>query len=444
MIRRLRCVLLLSLLGGAAVGQVTGVADAVSAPSGLRTLGGSTAIVWSEHVPAFKLWRLDAAGPGVSVAPIKPPAQLLVYLKKAYPPLAVGDYDNDSIVGVETQGDEIRVAWIEDLPQTEAEREKSDYVPQAFVQASSADLGVTWRVDRSPFRSTMGVYWFYMYAATDDQHAWWMTASDPGAGQLPEILFRTADGGRTWKQADGYAGSDDSHGMPIGNNGGQILVPKDATHAWFISTCAGCDYGAFLNAAYTDDGGQSWQAAKLPQQYPECTQCYPSDITRAPRAAGDCFDVSLRPPGDDGDHRRIVPVHFCSYDGGHTWDKPLPGMTVQPKEGFHFREGWCGQMTYARGYPELGMTVDFVERPADDGHKTDWVEERLLETRDGGHTWVHVMPELKESITRISSLQASGDVVWLMLDEGANARILLSRDRGVTWQKVLSPAAVPK
>jgi len=432
MIRRFSFALFLTfaLTFCAASGQMPGTDLAVKSPSGLRALGAKDAVVWSITGSHFNLWRLDAAGTGVVTTALPLPAELTRHLKSQTPDDTEDDY---GFVNVEAQGGEIRLLWFEDVPQSDAEFEKRGDFPALIVQASSTDLGVTWRVDRTPFRSWAGLEMVYDYAVVDAQHAWLLGAGEPGAGQLPEELFRTADGGRTWKEADG----DEAHGAPpIGRNGGQLLAAKDATHAWFIATCAGCEDDAFLAAAYTDDGGRRWNSAKLVQHYPECANCYPSAISRASSTAGDCFDVNLTPM-DENDHRTSIPVHFCSYDGGHTWEKPLRGMTVSPKGGFTFHEGWCDWVVYAQGDPELGMTGDFVHTPADAQHKTDWSEERLIETRDGGHTWLPILPELKEGITPVRSLQAKGDLVWLMLSDGPGGRILLSRDHGVTWSSIV-------
>jgi len=431
MIRRfsLGVLLTLALTVCAEARQMPGADVAVKSPSGLRALGSTEAVVWSLKGAHFKLWQLDAAGPAIVTKVLPVPAELTQHLKSQTPDETE---DDAGYVDVETQGVEIRLLWFEDVPQSDADHEKSNDFPELLVQASSADLGVTWRVDRSPFRTSGGAEWVYKYEAVDAQHAWLLGAGEPGAGQLPEELFRTVDGGRTWKLAEGDSYE---HGPPIGSNGGQILAVKDADHAWFIATCAGCDEDAFLSATATEDGGKSWKPAKLMQHYPECTNCYPMNITRSPVAAGDCFDVDLRPM-DEGDKRQSVPEHFCSLDGGRTWEKPQVGLTVRPKEGFSYGGDLSSWATYAKGAPELGVTVDSKEKPADAQHKTEWYEQKLMETRDGGVTWSPILPELRASLTPIRGLEARGRNVWLMLSEGAGAKILHSRDRGATWELV--------
>jgi photosystem II stability/assembly factor-like uncharacterized protein len=123
----------------------------------------------------------------------------------------------------------------------------------------SADAGKTWKEAKTPPQFPKG----HPQAV---KHVFWLTpghASQPGvwyAGTSPQGLFRSEDGGATWAGVDGFNDhprrkewcGGDQDGTPDGPKMHSVLVdPRDAAHM-YIGMSSG---GVFES----NDGGADWR-----------------------------------------------------------------------------------------------------------------------------------------------------------------------------------------
>lgn len=82
-------------------------------------------------------------------------------------------------------------------------------------------------------------------------------ALEPGAGNQGKLLYRSSDGGRSWRQLGGRADTFFNLRTPIPDGGyALLLTASDANHAYLAE-----QRGTLLQ---TSDGGRRWQAAPLP------------------------------------------------------------------------------------------------------------------------------------------------------------------------------------
>jgi photosystem II stability/assembly factor-like uncharacterized protein len=137
---------------------------------------------------------------------------------------------------------------------------------------TSTDLGATWT------RSSEGL----AYAADDPPiKAVWSLAPGSGclhAGVQPAGLFRSDDGGRSWRHVAGLRDHPSRADWQPGGGGlilhSLVAHPEDERQLWVGISAAG--------VFHTEDGGATWQARNrgtradfLPegQRYPEHGQC---------------------------------------------------------------------------------------------------------------------------------------------------------------------------
>ncbi len=135
-------------------------------------------------------------------------------------------------------------------------------------QAESADEGHTWRVYQSTLlepggdASEVGQCRF-----VDRQHGWMLLFGEPGAGQLPEMLVTTADGGHTWQTVADWTHYGPGK-APLGRDGAQSLVVRSATVASLVVS-RNLENESPVEVARTEDGGYTWIDTPI-SQAPSC------------------------------------------------------------------------------------------------------------------------------------------------------------------------------
>ena len=209
-------------------------------------------------------------------------------------------------------------------------------------------------------------------------------------------IFRTTDGGRTWK----LIGLDQTGSAPYGS-----IVFVDKLDGWMFDTHDGVQV--------THDGGHHWELTALANE-----------------------DASIT---------SLVPV------GRSVWVLSHPYCETEPTCTFHLSisSDGGGAWRQARGVPDLkGYGAELVRTDATHAYISTWSAggsepDLLFSTSDGGRTWTRRKNPC--SISYDHSIAAFGSSsVWLMCgsEPGAGQQLkelFRSSDGGVHWIKEASP-----
>ncbi|MDQ3870844.1 MAG: exo-alpha-sialidase [Chloroflexota bacterium] len=275
----------------------------------------------------------------------------------------------------------------------------------------SDDLGTTWT------HSSEGLT--YGDEGPSLRTAWNVTPADGAvyAGVEPAGLFRSEDGGQTWRHVEGLRRHPSCPEWQPGNGGlclhSIVPHPGDRDRMWVGISAVG--------TFYTEDGGESWEtrnrgvrAEFAPERYPEFGQCV-HKLVMAPDTP-----------------ERLYQQNHCgvyrSEDGGATWREITAGlpsdfgfpMVVHPRD----RES-------AFVIPLNG---------AEEGRYMPDASAAVWRTEDAGASWVRLdrgLPQehayvgvLREAMA-IDSLEPAG--VYFGTSTG---EVYGSADEGASWRLV--------
>lgn len=319
------------------------------------------------------------------------------------------------------------------------------------------DGGVTWEVV-TPAGALRGAEVRVVAFFMDAQHAWVAFTRPPYTHDQPVFIWRTSDGGDTWKESAlqmsnlmmefftvGQIGFlDELHGWLLAHLGAgmshdyvALLTTSDGgaswryvvdpeknnlpmscykDSAWFLNeqtgfitgTCGGVIYGLYFYS--TPDGGETWNLLNLPAPA-ETPDAFTSQavvcLGQNLRGSGTTVQLLVRCYNPDAakDHRWL----YTSADGGTTWKSSLlPGS-------------W-GELAFQ------GKNLSwYFAQPAPD----QTAGTKVYLTRDGGQTW-----------RQISTVNWNGPATFVdekhgwvvaMTPEGESA-LVHTRDGGVTWE----------
>ena len=238
----------------------------------------------------------------------------------------------------------------------------------------TADGGLTWK-DLTPAEPTPAnpqtpkkAIGFFM----DAQKAWVAFYGSDTTPPSQDYVWYTTDGGATWNYS----------GLTEPALYSESYVPTDlsfadAQHGWMMA-----HVGAGMNHDYyallaTTDGGATWKTLISPQGDNSGTQgCYKSglvfDSTQAGWMTVDCHGVVA------------IPYFFKTQDGGAAWTSVnLPAPSSAPNM-FNSNQSAC-DMTPATFLSATG--VDLVLDCSDFTTNPSTKQSFLYETTDGGSSW---------------------------------------------------------
>ncbi len=296
----------------------------------------------------------------------------------------------------------------------------------------TADGGRTWtsaawpqgsgpaEVRIGPAMVGMGLGGFKGPVFLDSANVWWLMAR-PGPSPGPVALWRSGDGGRMWTQlaASGIP-NDQLVGLPtfVDQLRGAIVVVAPST------------LNAWLSLLTTRDGGDTWQAATLPEPMVAGVHLAapdPQDVVLlahdgrlvlslnllpAAVAAG-----SIGPPGDVLNHA-IVHWSSLSKDGGQTWTP----WAIEPATNF--------------------VTADMAIFD-DKGHMQLADDRWLWTSTDYGRTWQGRSLPLPKNVHAVGVLAARADGLVIAGWRGpripGDLVLLGSRDSGAHWTEIPLP-----
>lgn len=272
----------------------------------------------------------------------------------------------------------------------------------------------------------------------DQEHGWLLARYDAAMGSEADEVFRTTDGGLTWKGLatsvpQAGANEDTTKSLPFAGikNG---FVFSDSANGWL----SGFTHGDGIFFCQTTDGGVSWNLKGL-------------TVPRGYSAAGGSVgsDPPVFFPGQAG----VLPVEFrggttpalvfyLTTDNGQNWQattpvpssrEPFRGFQIAVADAVHayVSDGYAlfysadGMRTFTPVATDLDLAnlsqLDFIS------FSTGWaiVDGNLWKTTDSGHTW-------KQTGSRFAGRTAA--------EAGMNLNGAAFRNRGdlaFTWQGIL-------
>lgn len=276
----------------------------------------------------------------------------------------------------------------------------------------TTDGGQTWRQTEIPLASDDRALCWGALTFTDERHGWLIAVNSQH--NSPAELYATTDGGAAWSQ---IASTDDAH-LPCG---GRISF-RDPTTGWMVGNLGG--NGSSPSILYrTQDGGRTWreQDLKPPPGYPKSTigvgdppvffsggeGMLTVTYWPEPQSPNETLLYFTRDGGQTWQSRPSLSpwgiVDFLNADEGWYWpwessDSPTaPPNTPVKGRLYHTTDGG---KTWASIEPDQNLKhflgqglnisqLDFINS------RTGWAllsSSKLLKTTDGGDSWTTADP----------------------------------------------------
>lgn len=268
--------------------------------------------------------------------------------------------------------------------------------PNSGILYRTDDGGITWKSFKVPF--SRGDIKFL-----DANNGWVLADLGVGAGSNAVAVYQTTNGGATWDQTfiNDPNDSNASDSLPLGGiKSGLVALNMKTAYITGVIYAPGTVY-----LYRTDDGGHIWSQVAVPVT--EGMQNFEVSIDRDQMkivSATDGF-IALRISGDT-----TQTAVYVTQDGGKTWaapSTPLDGagasVFLSPQEAVLYN-GKQFTVTHdaARTWVTVSPNVAFGDSFADMDFvntSTGWVltldandHRALYRTSDGGATWLAVLP----------------------------------------------------
>lgn len=268
--------------------------------------------------------------------------------------------------------------------------------PNSGILYRTTDGGITWKDSEVPF--SRGDIHFL-----DEDHGWVLADLGIGAGSNAVAVFQTTNGGATWKQT--YTNDpndpDAKDSLPLSGIKSD-LVPLNMNTAW-VSGAIYAPGEVFLYR--TEDGGQNW--TEVPVVLPNGAESFEVGIDDNHMKLVSESDgwIALRMSGES-----TQTAFYVTNDSGNTW-------TLMP--------------TVIDGAGETEF-LSAQEAILYDG-------EQFYVTRDAANTWVTVAPDIAFGETFAGMDFVNTMTGWVItLDPATNHRSLYrTLDGGATWLPVI-------
>ena len=239
----------------------------------------------------------------------------------------------------------------------------------------------------------------------DSQYGWALRGFFLGAGSSAVELYRTINGGRTWEllpevHLQRFTGMD-------------FL---DLKHGW-VTISYGFGYSPAFSLGQTHDGGSSWEFSEVPppagpEQYSSCSLSSPS------MRSSTTGQVTFECLTNEGEPHRFV---YETHDGGRTWE--VRSTPARPDQFVSASAGW------RRELPRPPEETD----PGTQHWDLQW-------TFDGGQSWSSVGTVALLWGTTFDFVNAQHGWAVAQVREGENA-LIQTVDGGRTWE-LMHPISV--
>jgi photosystem II stability/assembly factor-like uncharacterized protein len=274
-------------------------------------------------------------------------------------------------------------------------------IPAAPVVWRTQDGGQSWQASQPlDVSGLVEIYWPSDLLFADSQNGWLLVHVGAGMSHDYVALYKTDDGGQTWKRLlDPYGDSG------IQGCGKTALLFTDAQNGWLTGDCNGVQAGVFL--FQTADGGSTWQPVSLPE--PETA---PDIFTDFNIACGSYSPVFFTPQFG----RLVVecqnytknPTEVSNYlyttqDGGVSWmSTQYPGgalIFITPEVGLSLWHDISNTQDGGQTW-ELVKSVSWVGQFSFVSEQIGWAVARaddqiaLVQTTDGGKIWAEIHPKI--------------------------------------------------
>jgi photosystem II stability/assembly factor-like uncharacterized protein len=245
--------------------------------------------------------------------------------------------------------------------------------------------------------------WAASIQFVDRNHGWLFVSQGAAAGSAGVVFYGTVDGGTTWTKLSETDSSGNPGHLPFACSKGLPVFLSGST-GWIPGACNAPGAPFFY---VTHDGGRTWNDAgiALPAGYSGGCMCGPSSLRFSDSRNG-VFVLDIY--GADGMPHNFL---YTTHNAGASWQ---PGPALPPN---------C-------------YTVDFID--ATMGWTLDAKKSTVLQTNDGGQHWstLGIVP----SSQVVMDLQFVGATIgWAMGSEPAGNTLIKTSDGGRTWTVQLGP-----